>query len=398
MMKKLALLSIIMFLTFKCQTQIYSGIGYDANIFRKVEIISFSEASHGSRNEYVARRALIDSLRKDGDTVNILVEMPFYAGKSIKKFYNGEIDTLELLKEFTYYGLRTNSFLELVSEYKFDQGVTFYGIDMQTHLSTLIDLRKTLFEYFPRQMESIKSITDSLMYDFNFDYNASQFENYYKTINNCLNKIDILIDTNSLVTSNVFWEVTFPIIIIKQYFKYIHLSKNSKSFSYILFRDSCMAVNISLIKENSDGKLFIISANGHCVNYENVNTMGTILKRKYGDKYFIIAAQYYQGSVLEPRVIDGVRNIVEIGVNPLKKSLPYKLRKLVCNKETLVYISISTDEELNLLFESNLLYQDFGSYRHKFKKSGYYYVIPRKSFDAIYYIPEVFPSEMVTND
>src|SRR5690606_27191001 len=122
--------------TYHCSSQTDSCYNFD--MLKQYDIVAFGEACHGSYSDYEARAEMIKCLIRNGDSVNVLIEMPHAAGIAVEKYYKGEIDSDSLLSEAIYYGLQTNSFLDFIDEFKGNSLIKIHGIDMQTQQSTLI--------------------------------------------------------------------------------------------------------------------------------------------------------------------------------------------------------------------------------------------------------------------
>lgn len=383
----------LFFLTINCIGQINAHCD-DFNKVQDYQIIAFGEACHGSYSDYEARGEMIDCLIKNVDSINVLIEMPHAAGIAINKYYNDEIDLDSLIEEVRYYGLQTNSFVDFIDRFRGNKHVSFYGVDMQTHQSTLSYLIETITELKPKIKDELTPIIDSLNYNFLFDYSDSAYLAYSIVVERNMKELKNSLIRNGLLESDQYLSIDYPFQIVEQYFKMLDYVKHDMFFEYRLHRDSCMAKNISSIHDFSKKQCFVIAANGHVMatNESKYPMMGGHLKNKYGGNYFVIASQYYEGDLLEVDVIDGKRAILQKVLNPpFKKSLSYKINQILQPKnDTLVIIS-ETYGKTKKLFKRKILGQDMGTGRSDYKKAGLVFFDPGE-YDAIYFIKSVTPS------
>ncbi|HLP54236.1 MAG TPA: erythromycin esterase family protein [Fluviicola sp.] len=382
-----------------CVNCLFSQTGVaetDFSVFKNYEIIAFGEASHGSKSDYLAREELIADLIQHTDSLDVFVEMQFYAGIAIEHYAKGLIDTTALLEELNYN--IPDGLMHLINRFKDDKRITFYGIDMTNHLSALKFLKENLIASIPSLEEKITLITDSLNYNFRWDYSKKKYHNYAGTIHRSIDELTTIINSHDSLLGSKFLEVHFPFTIIQQYISYSDGYKNQtkeQPFYYNHFRDSCMAENVCSLKDFSKKQIVLLAANGH-VNKAGTDNgrwvyMGGRLNRKFHDKYFVIGSQYVKGTLLEVDMTDG-RSIVVHPIYPIKRTLPWDLNKLLQPKNDTLIIIASATGKLNKILNKKSCFQDFGAGRYYEKRYSYTIGIPSELFDAIYLIPIVEPS------
>lgn len=366
----------------------------DFSVLKNYEIIAFGEASHGSKSDYLAREELIADLIQHTDSLDVFVEMQFYVGIAIEHYAKGLIDTTALLEELGYFS--PDGLMHLINRFKEDKRITFYGIDMTNHLSSLKFLKENLIANIPSLEEKITLITDSLNYNFRWDYNQKKYHNYAGTIHRSMDESTTIINSHDSLLGSKFMEVHFPFTIIQQYISYVDGYKNQtkeQPFYYNHFRDSCMAENVCSLKAFSGKQIVLLAANGHVYKAGTDNGrwvyMGGRLNRKFHNKYFVIGSQYVKGTLLEVDVTDGVRSVVVNPIHPITRTLPWDLNKLLQPKnDTLIIIADATGK-LNKILNKKSYFQDFGAGRYSEKRFSYTIGIPSELFDAIYFIPKV---------
>lgn len=370
----------------------------DFSALKEYEIIAFGEASHGSKSDYIAREKLIADLIQHTDSLDVFVEMPFYGGIAIEQYAKGLIDTTALLEELMYYGLCTDGFMHLINRFKDDKRITFYGIDMQTHLSPLKFLKENLIANIPSLEEKITLLTDSLNYNFLWDFSQEKYKNYAGTIHRSMDELTTIINSHDSLLGSKFMQVQFPFTIIQQHISCLDGYKNQTKehyFYYSLFRDSCMAENVCSLKAFSGKQIVLLAANIH-VNKIGTDIgkwvlMGGRLNRKFHNKYFAIGSQYVDGTLLEVDVIDGVRTILIKPIHPIRRTWSWDLNKLLQPKNDTLIIIAEAAGKLNKILNKKGYYQDFGAGRSSEKRDRHSYRIgiPSVDFDAIYLFPTV---------
>lgn len=365
------------------------------------QIIAFGEASHGSKSDYQAREDLIANLVLNADSVDVLVEMPYYAGIAIQQYNEGIIDTIALSKELRYYGLSTDAFFHLINRFKSEPRVHFYGIDMQTHQSSLHLLKQTLIASLPDLEPRITKYTDSLDHDFFEEYSVEQYLLYSETIRSSFEALSEIVSVNDSILNQKFIEIELPLIVLKQYFGYLDGFKRQTEdhyFDYFHFRDSCMAENVITILAHSKKQIVLLAANSHVEKSGSGDwvLMGQRLNRKFQQNYFVIGSQYVMGTLLEVDISNGVRKLIPNSLSPVRRTLPYTLNKqLKPASDTLIIIEQSK-KKLNKLFNRKVHYQNFGVGRENHRRAVYKHGIVADLYDAIYLIPVVEASSPIS--
>jgi erythromycin esterase len=368
----------------------------DFSKLKNHEIIAFGEASHGSKSDYMAREELITSLLQYTDSLDILVEMPYYAGIAIKDYSAGLIDTSALIEELMYYGLSTDGFIHLINRFKDDKRVTFYGIDMQTHLSPLKLLKKSLIEVLPELETKITTLSDTLNHDFMEEYDETEYPKHAATIHNCMEQLNDIIHSNESLLKGKFLEIQFPFLIIQQYMGLLDGYKTQTKkhyFDYVFYRDSCMAGNVNTLKAYSKKQIVLIAANAHIDKNKSADgkwmMMGERLNQKFHEQYFAIGSQYVEGTLLEVQFENGVRSIVVNPILPIKRTLPYDLNRLFKPKNDTLIFTAGAQGKLKQIVSKKSHFQNFGTSRYNEKRSSYLIAKIGEIYDAIYLIQKV---------
>lgn len=372
----------------------------DFSSIANYQIIAFGEASHGSKSDYQAREELIAKLVQNAE-VDVLVEMPYYAGIVIQEYYDGKIDTTALLKELRYYGLSTDAFFHLINRFKSEPRVHFYGIDMQTHQSSLHLLKQTLIASLPDLEERITNYSDSLDHDFFEEYSVEQYLSYSETIRSSFEALAEIVFTNDSLLKQKFTEVALPLMILRQYFGYLdgyNRQTEEQYFDYFYFRDSCMAENVITIQSHSKKQIVLLAANSHVEKFgtDKSGLLGQRLNWKFQQHYFVIGSQYVRGTILEADDSNGVRMLIPKSLSPVRRTLPYTLNKqLRPISDTLIIIDQS-NTRLTQLFNRRVHYQNFGAGREHHRRAAYKQGIVADLYDAIYLIPVVEASSPIS--
>lgn len=387
-------LLIILFLTFA-----FLGSGQSNNncqTFEKLnsyQVIGFGEASHGSYSDYVARTELINCLLKKGDSICVLIEMPQAAGITIEKYFSGEIDEDSLVNEVKYYGLKTNAFLDFIKQFKGNEQVSFHGIDMQLHQSTLVYLKEAIHQLKPTI--ELSQVFDSLNHHFLYDFTDSMYQDFLPVIKRNVDLLKKTITSEGLLVPENFLSIQYPLQIVEQHFHLLAYAKPLQNFNYVSYRDSCMAKNAISIIDFFKQQTLVLGAISHIMssNKSEFPMMGGHLKNEYGKEYFVIASQYLKGAILAVDNINGQRTIWQKEFESHKKSIPCLIEKLLKpQSDTLIFVTTSHHQLHKYFSKKQLGYSMGTSSGFHLKKQGLVFFKPGE-FDAIYYIPNVIPSK-----
>jgi len=385
---------ILLFIIFRI-TSIFA-IEIDFSGIEKYKIIGFGEASHGDRTIYNVRARFIYDLKSKYNKINILVEMPQGPTYLLNDFFNYKIDTINFIKELKLFGLQTDSFLDFLSKFRNDQKISFYGIDIQHHLSSSKYLKENLIQW--TNSDSLR--INNLFKHINFKKELAESNNIDSLkllIEKDLTEISKLIETNKYkLQKNLFFfrDIEYPLSILKQNYYYSVCEIENSRYSNT-FRDSCMAVNTSLINDSDSLSLQIIfAANGHVTKRKG--QMGGFLSEKYNDSYFSICTQYSLGTILMVDFDSNKWILKKKRYCALRNSLPSILKK----EYSEVFITkntIQTKKIKKALFKKQLILDIGAGINYKYKYSGFYYGIPFIEYDGIYFKREVEASCSLLN-
>ena len=152
-----------------------------------------------------------------------------------------------------------------------------------------------------------------------------------------------------------------------------------------IFRDSCMAINISEIQKQSNSLCIFFAANAHLGRQQN--RCGYFLQSKFKNEYFTIAHQFYQGEILTAQILNQKRTITTSYFKALKSSLPDLLYRQ--NLSGLVF----SDQIKSRKVSKKIWFLDIGGQLQlQNKYLNYHYDYFFKCFDAIYFDALVEPS------
>lgn len=374
-----------------------TSISTDFSFLQKYPVIAVGESSHGSKTDWLLREKVMDDLLLHTDSLDVFVEMPFYAGIAIERYANGEIDSAQLMAEVKYYGLCTDGFFHLVDRYKHDERVTFYGFDMQTHEATLDYLTTELSKQLPESEKKIAEIKQTLNHNYLDRYTPEQYASRRDKVLAAMKELQTIVGVNDSLLHDQFLQIKFPLTILRQYVEYVDqykLQTKKKFFYSTHFRDSCMAENISALQAYSGKQAVVLAANFH-VNKAGENNgrwvyMGGRLSRKFGEDYFVLVTQYEKGDLLEVEVEKGKRKIVTNPMKTTRKSLSGYLSEELNNKPDTLILVEAENEKWQTFIHKKVWYQDFGV--GPSDKKSYLMGVPAEEFDGIYFIHNVEPS------
>lgn len=342
------------------------------------KIIGIGEASHGEKNIYEFRYGMLKEMLKLKHEIEIAIEMPHFARIGIIDYFNEKITKDSLIETLEFYGLKTNSFFNLLDSCKqYKERINFYGVDMQDHLKSYLYLSKK---------HNVKYKSDNLDKNLHLAFSkSSNPDSLLKVLNQdfSLFKKQIMSSIKTSGMSNISCEnATSFIEIIEQAIKYSYLNFTAP-YKASVFRDSCMYENTHRIEKSNDNPVLLFGASYHLSKLDR--TCGWFLDKYYGSDYYVFAQQFVTGEVLTVDFSEGNRKIVTKEVNIFKRGLPWKLKRAGLNESTSVIDIKQQSGRLKKLLNSKVFFLDFGGYLNPKLKRNYIFLNPDKAYDAIYY-------------
>ncbi len=281
--------------------------------------------------------------------------------------------------------------------------IRFYGYDMQRYDNSKSALSQILENAAPELNQQYASVlngfTDDTMYDLDSDVVKTALAEL-ETLNS---RLEEQRDTIISATS----EMEFALA--KQYVEGIRQNSELRlaNNDYGTKRDAYMADNVEWILEYEETfygnkRVFITGHNGHIgkttatVGTEKI--MGELLSEKYGDEYFAIGTEFYEGTFLASDYTTGERKEYHVQNNG--------------NKRLAVLLYETSNDSLYLNMEAENIDSDLARYLNEkqpmssigdmfsdsFSKTETAYtqkIAPHKAYNAIIFLDTLNPSTML---
>ena len=262
----------------------FDDLGFLKHTLENRNIVSLGEATHGTKEFFLYKVRLTQFLVADLGFKAIAFESDFSSVQKLDDFINNKVKNLD--KGYSGFPLtqQTREMLYWLQNYNATKEITdrvhLYGLEARGFDSICATILNS-FSNLPAQNKALLAKIQHATY-------------------NALDRDDV----NAVKT------------IIPQLYQSADQNKNSLNRHYITlldqavsqyldskygYRDKFMADNLAWLHENTDVKKVIIWAhNGHLSKSPlfGVPSLGTYLYQKYNSKYFAIATDFNEGSVL----------------------------------------------------------------------------------------------------
>lgn len=325
MNKILTLIIILTFGSCRAQTDFNSTIQFTSDLekfgnlsklketLKDVEIIALGENTHGLGEVFKAKTDLVKFLHQELGFNLVLFESGFGDGSLAWE----QLDSLST-KEFTnsfssnfYYN--SEEIMELVGYVKSQKKtITLQGFDCQPQQNYLVkrmtEIAQPLDTVFAKSVQLEMSSFNNL-YQFENDKDTLAFNKQRDSFIDFLTVYDAFLDKNeqklleSGTTKNEIDALKKTNEIFNSTYSKIEIGSMMSWPASANIRDKSMFEIIKWFKEkNPESKIIIWAQNSHIENKTkpnyNVNWMGHILKKTYGDKYYSIGTIVYSGKNL----------------------------------------------------------------------------------------------------
>lgn len=387
------------------------------SLFQSKEIVGMGEATHGTNEFFKTKFEMFKFLVMKCNFRVFGIEASFGAQLNVNEYVKNGTGNINQVLEFLDWPWGTEEVRELVEwvkNYNLNKNdtdkISFYGFDMQNISYGIKFYHQFLAKDSSDFSKDFKKITPLL-------YSNSEYD-VFKLI---ANENRIIKDSLYAINDNLKkWVKIYENKISKTYGKkeydrfYLCIENFSQSLSFIyggnhsfIFRDSCMAFNVSKIHEIENSKMFIWAHNGHIgLEYQKIPIMGTYLKKSMKEKYYAIGFVFDHGSFMAYKgpntIADAIvkfifnqkklyQGLMECNISTNKKNtLTNELNKLGMQS-----FFIDLNSTTNTLFTNQQRYYDIGATfmnsRHASSK-----IIAKNEFDGLIYFNSTSATKLIS--
>ena len=365
-------------------------------LLKDKELIGLGEATHGTSEFFQMKHRLVEFLVTEMGYRAFAIEASMADCESVNDYIcNGRGSIYKAISDMRFWTWNTEEVANMVKWMKkYNEGkadndkLHFYGFDMQyasraskkieqsikeTGLSISQPIAQMLKqissgnEKFPRDTIKLwKLLVDSLYYL--TKKNASLFNN----------------------KGSGYEQLQQQIILVKQFLALSNPKRYSTGFT---IRDSCMSANIKWLKALSgNNKMILWAHNFHVSKYSNqskwnnVVTMGYRLSKMFGDKYYNIGFDFYDGNL---QAVWGKKGLRVLYAKPaIKHSLAAYFHSTGI---PLFYIDLrkaSKSDTIGNFFNSPQLIRNIGAvyYPNSIQRSNYDYEKLPVMYNALIFV------------
>jgi erythromycin esterase len=370
-------------------------------ILKDVKIIGLGEASHGNREFFQFKHRMLEFLVKELGFTVFTIESSYAACQNINDYIlNGKGDLATSLARQGYTPWDTEEMTEMINwlrnynkTVQENKKVKFIGIDINYNAIG----RQKVLAYFKENAPEKVFSTDSLFRlldqkDENWPFKLNKQDNI---LNKAVFSLQNLLDFMQTNKKKLVFASSLKMF--EQHFKLIEIMKQSAESNSLNskanLRDLFMAENVEEVESKlpKEGKIIVWGHNGHMrldTVLSNGKKMAYHLKRKYGDKYYSVGFDFFEGGYQgRNQLADnslGERKEFIVPPSP-EGTLAWYLKQTDMNALFLNLKTTPEDIQINKWLNSPLqMHYIFWAYDGT--KTGFGLIEPQKSFDAIFYV------------
>ncbi|SHK29790.1 erythromycin esterase [Clostridium cavendishii DSM 21758] len=278
-------------------------------ILKDKKIIAVGEATHGTKEFSQIKHRMFEFLVEKMGYRLFAIEADTALMEEVNDYvlYNkGEPN--EILKKFSWM-LNTQEMLDMIKWMRnyndnpiHKQKVKFYGMDMQSGPTAIPRVIEYIKNVDNENLENFERILNNVSGKILYTCDESTFENIKNQSIDLESKMEKNKDNYVKVSSLSEYElVKHHLSVLNQYIDITKIARKSISMEYLSKRDYYMAQNVKWIldheNEYGNDKIMLWAQNGHVSKKEsNFIPMGENLKNIYGDKFYSIGLDFYEGT------------------------------------------------------------------------------------------------------
>lgn len=381
----------------------------DQLVIPQAQIIALGEATHGNREFTELKLEVFEKLLAQG-VRGFAIEGDFGGCYQVDQYIQtGAGNPEEIVKEIGFAIYNTREMTDLIIQlYEINRGLAeddkihFYGYDMQRYNNN----KKILFEYIgqvdSQKLTEYEGMLADLSDETSLDQDAekiSQGQEYCQLI------IDQMIENKDRYIAEGS-ELSYEIALLsaRSIEAYANLQQSNRNYGQL--RDQYMAdwvTGILAIEQTyfQNDSIFIAGHNGHIDKASSMagqDSMGSYLKEMYGEQYFVILTDFYEGSFLANDELTDQRKEFSISNEGRGRLVDYFYN--TGNSKGAVWVSDeSYSAEMRQLFSKSQKITTIGdAFSDLYQKMEAFYVlrmVPENSFDLLICFQEVTPVTML---
>lgn len=279
-----------------------------STLLADVQVVGLGEATHGSREFFQLKHRLVSFLVEQMGFTVFALEASYSRCHYVNEYVltgRGSLDTAVAMQGFTTY--RTEEIKDLIEWMRIynqsmpkEKQVQFVGYDLQVNDQAAQLVSAYCHKVDKEQSPRIDSLLSELIeLDRGGNRGKDLFSPYINRMQELMSWFDLNKGKFSLLTSLQAYEQAWQNLRLLQ--QYCLAMGEASSALQKQDRDYFMAENINYIhsRQPNGTKMIVWAHNGHIskdILYEDIYSMGHYLEQSYGQGYYAIGFDFYQGS------------------------------------------------------------------------------------------------------
>lgn len=360
----------------------------DKLVDSSVEVIGLGEATHGNKEFQELKLDVLKNLVSNNDVRTLCFEMDYAEGVLINDYICGRssMDSKELFSHISFDLYHTEEIRELIEWMKTynaghkDRQLKFYGCDMQNPDVDIYVIR----QFIRDNKIALHSAAMDDYIDGKFDFKDDRADEMFRDLTAFKTRL-------SSAEYRNYSNIDSILACIDSVFLAKELAALSSSdlVAYGTRRDEAMADRILEICNADSKPVMLAGHNGH-IGYAGsyVKTMGSYLKEKLGDKYFVIGTDYFKTKD-SIKSSSGRKNHLFFSADPLA----YQAKEL--GTYYLRFDALKSSEKLNEMVSGKMstgsIGESFSPLNLIMPGSIRVYTAPRDMYDAMIFVYKASP-------
>lgn len=390
----------------------HSDLNAFKEILKDVKVVGLGESTHGTSEFFKMKHRLIEFLVTEMGFTNFVIESSSSAAPLINEYIlNGNGNVYEVLSIQKYIVWDMEEFvtmLEWMKNYNLtvneDKKVKFYGMDLGNNDPGREQVLDYLKKYAPEKYNS----TDSFFHLFSAQESIWPFWGYEKdAVLALLPQLQAFIhyfsdhkDRLISLSSKEEWNMVYRNLQFMEQFIFSSVKTTSPGVSVERSdRNHYMGQNLNyLIDEADSDTKFIVWAHNKHINRNSSSTCGGYMKKRFGDGYYALALECYQGASRSQKPKAGISQAGVLGANTINtsiKTVNWYFHATDIDKFFLDFRGSQLNEMTDKLLSNKQNFVSAG-WKHNTKGSIYKKTI-KKRYDGIIFIDQSSPTHPTEN-
>jgi erythromycin esterase len=384
------------------------------NILKDIQIIGLGECTHGTSELVKIRHRLIEFLVTEMGFTALALESSYSDCQPINEYIlTGKGNLPDLLTEQGYTAWDTEEFLAMLNwlrqynqKVPDQQKVHFYGIDIPATFQAEGRERviSYLKKYAPETVDSAESIFRVLSNrekSWPRRIDQAEWERVFMPLHELIRYVDCNRERMVFASSRKEWAQILKYLEVMEQGLFDRVKNIPSSLmDDTLRRDDYMVKNLIYIIQNEqpNAKFIFWAHNGHVSNRSRDKTVGYYLRTAFGDKYYALGMECYQGTFGARELLpDGHWGLIKVDtLLPIEKSVAWHLKQTGMGTIFVNWRSTYTNIVVDKWLDTPAKFAN-GGWAHRNTSENVETKKLKNAFDGILYIDLSTPTHPTAN-